>query len=54
MMDHEKAAAACRTYIHNFGNIYLVEADIKKMDKQTIPKFNKKTFNCLRRNEELS
>lgn len=37
---NEKDAAACRTYRHNFGDTYLVEADIKKLDKRTIPKFD--------------
>lgn len=37
---NEKDAAACRTYRHNFGDEYLVEADIKKVNKQTIPQFD--------------
>lgn len=34
---NEKDAAACRTYRHNFGSDYLVEADIRKVDVNTIP-----------------
>ena len=34
---NEKDAAACRTYRYNFGNDYLVEGDIRKIDKSTIP-----------------
>ncbi len=37
---NEKDAAACRTYRHNFGDAYLVEDDIKKVNKNTIPKFD--------------
>lgn len=37
---NEKDSAACRTYRHNFGDDYLVEGDIKKIDKHQIPKFD--------------
>lgn len=37
---NEKDAAACRTYRHNFGDQYLVESNIKKIDKNKIPKFD--------------
>ena len=37
---NEKDAAACKTYRHNFGDGFLVEADIKKIDKTKIPKFD--------------
>ena len=37
---NEKDAAACRTYRHNFGDEYLIEANIKKVDKKDIPKFD--------------
>ncbi len=37
---NEKNSAACRTYRHNLGSDYLVEADIKKIDKSTIPLFD--------------
>ena len=34
---NEKDPAACRTYRYNFGNDYLVEGDIRKVDKASIP-----------------
>lgn len=34
---NEKDHAACETYRHNFGNRYLVEGDIKMIDKSKIP-----------------
>ena len=34
---NEKDSAACRTYRYNFGNDYLVEGDIRKIDKSSIP-----------------
>lgn len=34
---NEKDPAACRTYRYNFGNNYLVEGDIRKIDKSSIP-----------------
>lgn len=34
---NEKDPAACRTYRYNFGNDYLVEGDIRKIDKSSIP-----------------
>lgn len=37
---NEKDHAACNTYRHNFGDETLVESDIKKVDKTTIPHFN--------------
>lgn len=37
---NEKDAAACRTYRYNFGDNYLVEANIKKVNKNTIPQFD--------------
>lgn len=37
---NERDAAACRTYRHNLGDSYLVEANIKKLDKTKIPQFN--------------
>ena len=37
---NEKDAAACKTYRHNFGGTYLVEGDIKILDKTKIPKFD--------------
>lgn len=37
---NEKDAAACKTYRHNFGDKYLIEDDIKKIDKTKIPKFD--------------
>ncbi len=37
---NEKDAAACKTYRHNFGNEYLVEGDINKIDKTQIPHFD--------------
>lgn len=37
---NEKDAAACRTYRNNFGDDYLVEANIKKIDKSNIPQFD--------------
>ena len=37
---NEKDAAACKTYRHNFGDGFLVESDIKKVDKIKIPKFD--------------
>lgn len=37
---NEKDAAACRTYRHNFGDEYLIEANIKKINKSNIPKFD--------------
>lgn len=35
---NEKDHAACETYRHNFGNRYLVEGDIRKVDARMIPK----------------
>ena len=32
---NEKDPAACRTYRYNFGNDYLVEGDIRKIDKSS-------------------
>ena len=32
--------AACKTYRHNFGSSYLIEADIKKVDTNSIPDFD--------------
>lgn len=37
---NEKDKAACNTYRYNFGDTSLVEADIKKVDKTTIPHFD--------------
>jgi len=37
---NEIDSAACKTYRHNFGNDYLVEGDIYKIDKTKIPKFD--------------
>ena len=37
---NEKDAAACRTYRYNFGDNYLIEANIKKVKKNTIPQFD--------------
>ena len=37
---NEKDAAACRTYRNNFGDSYLVEGDIKSIDKSFIPQFD--------------
>ena len=37
---NEKDMAACRTYRHNLGSVELIEKDIKKLDKTTIPKFD--------------
>lgn len=37
---NEKDHAACETYRHNFGDSYLVEGDIKKIDKSAIPHFD--------------
>lgn len=37
---NEIDSAACKTYRHNFGNDYLVEGDIYRIDKMTIPKFD--------------
>lgn len=34
---NEKDSAACRTYRYNFGGNYLVEGDIRKVDKSSIP-----------------
>ena len=34
---NEKDPAASRTYRYNFGNDYLVEGDIRKIDKSSIP-----------------
>ena len=34
---NEKDSAACRTYRYNFGNDYLIEGDIRKIDKSNIP-----------------
>lgn len=34
---NEKDHAACETYRHNFGNGYLIEGDIRKMDMNTLP-----------------
>lgn len=34
---NEKDRAACETYRHNFGNSYLVEGDIRKVDMNTLP-----------------
>ncbi len=34
---NEKDAAACRTYRYNHGDTYLVEGDIRKIDKSSIP-----------------
>ena len=37
---NEKDKSACNTYRHNFGGQTLVEADIKKISKTTIPHFD--------------
>ena len=37
---NEKDHAACKTYRYNFGDNYLVEGDIKKIDKSKIPHFD--------------
>ena len=37
---NEYDAAACRTYRHNFGNEYLVEADIRSIHTNDIPDFD--------------
>ena len=37
---NEKDAAACKTYRYNFGDEYLIEANIKKINKSNIPKFD--------------
>lgn len=37
---NEIDSSACKTYRHNFGNDYLVEGDICKIDKTKIPKFD--------------
>ncbi|MBR0112469.1 MAG: DNA (cytosine-5-)-methyltransferase [Clostridia bacterium] len=37
---NEKDHAACETYRNNFGDNYLVEGDIKKIDKSKIPHFD--------------
>ncbi len=37
---NEKDHAACETYRYNFGTNYLVEGDIKKIDKSKIPPFD--------------
>lgn len=34
---NEKDHAACETYRHNFGDDYLIESDIRKVDMSTIP-----------------
>ena len=37
---NEINAAACRTYRHNFGNSYLIESDIHKINTETMPDFD--------------
>ena len=37
---NEMDSAACRTYRNYFGNTYLVEGDIRGIDKKTIPQFD--------------
>ena len=37
---NEYDAAACKTYRHNFGDSYLVEADIRKVSVADIPNFD--------------
>ena len=37
---NEYDAAACKTYRHNFGDSYLVEADIRKVSVADIPDFD--------------
>ena len=37
---NEYDAAACKTYRHNFGDSYLVEADIRKVSVEDIPDFD--------------
>lgn len=37
---NEKDSSACNTYRHNFGGDYLIEANIKKIDKHQIPHFD--------------
>lgn len=37
---NEIDSAACKTYRHNFGNDYLVEGDIKKINSKDIPNFD--------------
>lgn len=34
---NERNHAACETYRHNFGDSYLIEGDIRKVDARTIP-----------------
>ena len=37
---NEMDAAACRTYRHYFGKKYLIEGDIRQIDKTQIPRFD--------------
>lgn len=37
---NEIDVAACNTYRHNFGNSYLIEGDIRKIDPVSIPDFD--------------
>ena len=37
---NEFDSAACRTYRHNFGNSYLIEADICQVKTESIPDFD--------------
>lgn len=37
---NEYDSAACRTYRHNFGNLYLVESDVRQLDFGNVPDFD--------------
>ena len=37
---NEKDSAACKTYRHNFGDTYLIEKDIRKVETDDIPDFD--------------
>ena len=37
---NEFDSAACRTYRHNFGDVYLVEADVRNVSATDIPDFD--------------